>query len=114
VAVVSTIPCKTCPWRVGSTPHDIPNFSLAKAQALSCTVGEGDEFRKIMACHGSDEGAESPCIGYIAQEGYSNLAVRVMAMRDRIDFPAIMDACEPLDLYHDFDAMLDNIEQHYS
>ena len=109
----ATVPCPTCPWRKSSTigGADIPRFDIELMRGLSNTVGEGDAFRTIMACHYSACGAESACIGYVAQEGYSNLAVRVMALRGALDLPAIMDACAPLDLWPTFGEMLAAYEE---
>jgi hypothetical protein len=104
----AVVPCPTCPWRRSSTVGggEIPGFSLAKMQNLTCTVGAGDAFRPIMACHGSPEGGERPCVGYLARHGYSNLAVRWSAAEGRVDLPAIADACADLDLWPDFHTML--------
>lgn len=101
-------PCPTCPWRKSSTVGgaDIPGFSIQLMRGLSNTVGAGDAFRNIMACHGSSCGAETPCAGYVAQEGWSNLSLRVLAMRGLVDIGATIDACEDLDLWPSFDAML--------
>lgn len=107
---MSTTPCATCPWRRGADPDDIPNFNSDKARNLRCTVGDGDRFRQVMACHHSEEGDERPCIGYVAVEGYSNLNVRMMALRGTLDLRAIADGAETLDLYDSFDEMLDNLE----
>lgn len=101
----TTTPCATCPWRRDSDPHKIPGLSLCQARALSNTVGDGDAFRPIMACHGSPEGGERACVGYVATVGYTNLGVRMMALRGEVDFDPV-DA----DLYETFDEMLDNIE----
>lgn len=105
-------PCKTCPWRKSSTVggSDIPGFSLDLMRGLQNTVGEGDAFRPIMACHYSPCGEERACVGYLAQKGYSNLAVRIGAMQGRYDLPGIQDACRGLDLWPDFHAMLDAYE----
>ena len=101
-------PCATCPWRKSSTVGgaDIPNFNIELMRGLSNTVGPGDAFRPIMACHGSACGAERPCTGYVAVEGYRNLALRIMAIDGKLDIAGIMDACEPLDLWPSFDEML--------
>jgi hypothetical protein len=109
-----TEPCPTCPWRRSSTVggFDIPGFDIEKMRGLSNTVGHGDEFRPIMACHYSTFAAEDyPCVGYIAQEGWSNLAVRMAAIEDRIDVRAINYHCEPLDLWPDFASMLAAYEE---
>lgn len=109
----ATVPCATCPWRRTSTEGgaDIPGFAINLMRGLSNTVGRGDDFRPVMACHGSACGAETPCVGYIAQEGYSNLAVRLMAVEGRVDLLAMAEACEPLDLWPSFDEMLAAYEQ---
>jgi hypothetical protein len=104
-------PCPTCPWRRDSLGGvAIPGFDICKARNLACTVGEGDGFRTVMACHGSGEGSEIPCAGYLAIEGYSNLNVRIMAMDGRIDLQAIDEACADLDLFDNFEDMLDALE----
>lgn len=102
-------PCPTCPWRKSSTVggFDIPGFDIKKMEGLSNTVGPGDDFRPIMACHYSTFARDDyPCVGYIAVEGVSNLAVRLAAIDGRLDLEAIMDATEPLDLWPDFHTML--------
>lgn len=110
---MSTTPCPTCPWRKSSTVGgaDIPGFSLEMMRGLANTVGDGDDFRPIMACHGSACGAEMICVGYAAIEGYTNLAVRMMALRGEVDLPAIWEACELLDLWPSFDEMLSAYEE---
>jgi hypothetical protein len=104
----STVPCATCPWRRTSTVGgaDIPGFDLDLMRGLACTVGDGDDFRQVMACHYSPDTAMTTCVGYAAQHGYSNLNVRIMAANGDLDLPAIADACADLDLWPDFDTML--------
>lgn len=110
---MAVIPCPTCPWRRSSTVggFDIPAFDIDLMRSLANTVGDGDDFRNIMACHYSACGDETPCVGYVAQEGYSNLSIRMMAIRDRIDLAAIWAACEPLDLWPSFHEMLAAYEE---
>lgn len=105
---MADVPCNTCPWRRSSTigGGDIPNFDLDLMRNLRNTVGGGDEFRPVMACHGSTCGADTPCVGYVYVEGWSNLQVRMMAIRARIDLPAIDEACAELDLWPSFGEML--------
>lgn len=105
-------PCRTCPWRKSSTVGgaDIPNFNLELMRGLSNTVGRGDAFRPIMACHYSPCGEESACVGYIAVEGYSNISVRLMAIQGEIDLAGIMEECEGLDLWQSFNEMLEAYE----
>ena len=104
----NTVPCPTCPWRKSSTVGgaDIPGFAINLMRGLADTVGRGDDFRPIMACHGSACGAETHCVGYIAQEGYSNLAVRMAAIGGQVDLLSISEACDDLDLWPSFDEML--------
>ena len=64
-----------------------------------------------VACHYSEEGEEEPCIGYVAQEGWSNLSIRMMVIRGDLDMAAIMDACADLELWPDFDTMLEDYEE---
>lgn len=106
-------PCPTCPWRKSSTVGgaDIPGFDIEKMRGLSNTVGDGDAFRVIMACHGSACGAERPCIGYVAVEGWSNLSVRMMAIRGDLDMNAIDSACAEVDLWPSFAEMLEAYEE---
>jgi hypothetical protein len=101
------IPCPTCPWRRSSTVggFDIPRFDIEKMRNLSACVGDGDDFRTIMACHYSPCGDEKPCVGYLHVEGYSNLNVRVLAIQGRIDLATIRQDCEGLDLWPSFGEM---------
>jgi hypothetical protein len=106
---VKAIPCATCPWRKSSTVGgaDIPGFSIDMMRNLACTVGPGDAFRRVMACHGSEEGAEEPCIGYLAVEGYSNLNARLM----QVNWLAIDEAIAEMDLWPSFGEMLAAYEE---
>jgi hypothetical protein len=87
---------------------DIPGFSIELMRSLSNTVGPSDAFRPIMACHGSACGAERPCAGYVAVEGWSNLAIRVMAAEKRLDVEGICADVEELEieLWPSFNEML--------
>lgn len=109
---MTNVPCVTCPWRRSSTVGgaDIPRFDIDMMRGLRNTVGDGDDFRPIMACHYSACGAETPCVGYVAQEGWSNLAVRLMALDGRIDIAAVLEACVELDLWPSFAEMLATYE----
>lgn len=87
-------PCKSCPWRVDNDASIIPGYNQEKAEALLACVGNEDSFRPIMACHHSAEGKETACRGYLAQEGYRNLNVRLMIMAGRCPDPiSVADAC---------------------
>jgi uncharacterized protein DUF6283 len=106
---MTTTVCPTCPWRRGATAEAIPNFCVTKARGLRNTVGEGDAFRTIMACHASKPGEERHCGGYVAQVGYTNLAVRVGLMQGRITMPNT----DGLDLVDTFEEMLEQVDDEY-
>jgi len=98
--------CPTCPWRRGATADPIPNFDADKARNLRCTVGDGsDDFRTIMACHGSTEEHNLPCGGYLAVVGYTNLNVRLGLIDGRYSMPDT----EGIDLVGSFDEMLEQV-----
>lgn len=59
-------------------------------------------------------GKETPCIGYVAVEGYRNINVRLMAIQGEIDFMAIDAACQPIDLWPSFQDMLEAYEDAYA
>jgi hypothetical protein len=80
-------------------------------RGLSNTVGEGDGFRTVMACHYSQCGAESACIGYVHVEGYSNLNVRIMVAKGELDILSIDRECADLDLWDSFHEMLAAYEE---
>lgn len=85
---MSLLPCATCPWRIDQTVDVIPNYIHDKACGLISTVGEGDDFRPIMACHGSTEEDPHSCKGYLAQAGWTNLNVRLLLAKGMIENPA--------------------------
>lgn len=91
------LPCKTCPWRVDSDVWAIPGYVPEKAAGLlrTASMGEGDAFRPIMACHNSTDDKMHTCKGYLAREGWSNLNVRLLLSRGQIENPsAVLEACE--------------------
>ena len=96
-AVKALLPCKTCPWRVDADVTAIPNFNSQKAVGLlrTASMGSGDAFRPIMACHHSKENADFACNGYLAREGWNNLNVRILLAKGRMLNPsAVLHACE--------------------
>lgn len=107
-------PCPNCPWYVGSSPQDIPRFSIEKMRKLANTAPPRDStqdgFRPIMACHKSKEGVEFACAGYIAVHGIQNINVRLLGMNDGVDIGKVLDNCEELDLHGSFHEMLDEYE----
>lgn len=93
----SLLPCKTCPWRVDTDVWAIPGYAPDKAARLvrTASLGEGDAFQPIMACHNSTDSKMYACKGYLAQEGWNNLNVRLLLARGNIDNPAaVLEACE--------------------
>lgn len=108
-------PCSTCPWRKSSAVggRDIPRFSIELMRRLRNTVGRGDAFRHVMACHHSKVGKEITCRGYVAVEGYHNLNVRMLAAAGKVNVLAIDEACKSIDLWPSFAEMLDAYETAY-
>lgn len=89
------LPCPTCPWRVDQEVGAIPHYQQGMADGLLNTVGPGDAFRPVMACHGSTNACLVACKGYLAREGWSNLNVRVLLIGGHIENPSeVLDACE--------------------
>jgi hypothetical protein len=87
----------------------IPGYCQKKAEGLLGTIGQGDAFRQIMACHNSTDKKMIPCKGYLAQEGWSNINVRLLAMRGNIPNPgAVANACyeDGLELEPDYATVL--------
>lgn len=78
--------CKKCPWRVDVDPHDIPDGYCETAHAaLESTIARGFNFGdglRMMACHESPVGKESPCAGWMHNqlgEG-NNIGLRMWAI----------------------------------
>lgn len=108
----SLLPCATCPWRIDQTVDVIPNYIHDKACGLMDTVGRGDDFRPIMACHGSTERKMFACKGYLAREGWSNLNVRFLMLEDNIASPSkVAEACKRagIQLHEDYPSVLDKL-----
>jgi hypothetical protein len=109
------IPCATCPWRVDKDATTIPRYIHEKACNLINTVGPGDDFRQIMACHHSEDGqseAEKACKGYLAQVGHTNINVRILMARGKLPpIMAIIDACdaERIELELDYQTVLEKL-----
>lgn len=112
IADRSLLPCPTCPWRVDQDASVIPEYVQEKAEGLLCTVGRGDAFRQIMACHNSTDKKMIPCKGYLAREGYSNLNVRLLAIKGEVPNPAACaNACEDggIELEPDYETVLEKL-----
>ena len=105
----SHLPCGTCPWRIERDASTIPRYNHQKAVGLLATVGEGDDFRKIMACHNSTDDNMIACKGYLAREGWSNLYVRMLLAKGDIPHPdAVLYSCETygIELEQDYPTVL--------
>jgi Family of unknown function (DUF6283) len=108
------LPCKTCPWRVDADISAIPGFNSQKAvgSLRTASLGQGDAFRSIMACHHSKENNDYACKGYLAREGWSNLNVRILLANGKMLNPsAALHACETqgVQLEPDYPAVLDKL-----
>ena len=82
------VQCKKCPWKKSTDPYEIPNgYDPEKHRRLQSTIAEPGLgsllHRRAMACHESPEGAEQPCVGWLANQlgPGNNLAVRIMSAR---------------------------------
>jgi Family of unknown function (DUF6283) len=114
VSAKALLPCKTCPWRVDADVTAIPGFDSQKAVGLlgTASLGDGDAFRPIMACHHSKEKNDYACKGYLAREGWNNLNVRILLAKDKIENPsAVLHACETqgVHLEPNYPAVLDKL-----
>jgi hypothetical protein len=110
------LPCATCPWRVGKGAETIPAYSQEKALALRNTVGDGDGFRTIMACHHSTKRTPVSCRGYLARVGWTNLNVRLRVMQKRMPSPSqVLEACKRarLKLHRNYGEMMDKLTLSY-
>jgi hypothetical protein len=89
--------CKTCPWRVGVDPvRDIPNgYSVALHEGLRDTIAEPGALRpgsgRVMACHYSKVGAETPCAGWLSNQlgPGNNIGVRLAVMTGQMPAPEV-------------------------
>ncbi len=90
--------CAKCPWKTSTDPHDIPNgYSVEKHRALSGTIavpGSVDDLNgdlRIMACHETSQGHESPCAGWMHHQlgDGNNIALRIAIIEGRLPPPAV-------------------------
>lgn len=91
--------CDQCPWRKDVEPG---RFPPERFEALRNTVGDGDDFRPLFACHKTADGQETACVGYLIVEGWTNIVVRLAAARGRVNLDAL-EASGPL--YENYEAM---------
>jgi hypothetical protein len=81
--------CKACPWRKDVDPHEIPNgYSEDLHCGLENTIAEPGVIQlsgplRIMACHESSVGKETPCVGWLANQlgPGNNIALRLWARK---------------------------------
>jgi hypothetical protein len=108
------LPCKTCPWRKNRDSSTIPGYNQEKAENLLHTVGEGDAFRSVMACHHSTDENTFACNGYLAKEGWHNLNVRLLLISEKINNPTqVLEACEEagIELEPDYYTVLEKLRR---
>lgn len=108
------LPCKTCPWRTDKDATTIPRYNQQKAEGLLQTVGQSDAFRPIMACHHSTCTRVWACNGYLAQEGWRNLNVRLLLLAGKINNPdQVQEACKEagIELEPDYPTTLEKLKQ---
>lgn len=83
--------CDTCPWRVKTDPHQIPNgYSVDKHRKLASTIAEpgsvaslDNESYRAMACHYSEPKEERFCVGWLHHQlGRGNNIELRLAMMD--------------------------------
>lgn len=112
-----TVPCATCPWRVGADASLIPGLDVDRARALDATCPADDSQPygpPLMACHGSPEGADQVCIGWAVSDASRDSIPLRLAMRDGVvaGWRVLRDACDRAGVivYDSFAAMLAQIE----
>lgn len=91
--IVSRKQCEKCPWRKDVDPNDIPGgYCATKHADLERTIADPGSCAnlgelRMMACHETPEGAELPCVGWLANQigPGNNIGLRMAAMTGRID-----------------------------
>ena len=87
---VRTKQCAKCPWRVDVDPNDIPDgYCPTKHRRLESTIARQGDLNlygpvKMMGCHESELGAETPCVGWMANQlgAGNNIGLRLWAMKN--------------------------------
>lgn len=79
--------CKSCPWKVTTDPHDIPNgYDEELHRALACTIADQDTGMRstghAFACHDSPVGDEAHCVGWLANQigSGNNIGLRIQML----------------------------------
>ena len=89
--------CDECPWR---TDVPVGRFPPERFVALARTVRQ--QFGPVFACHKTEEGADTVCVGYLLRDGERSLTVRLAHAHGRFSF-GTLKATGPL--YESFAAM---------
>ncbi len=86
--------CSECPWLKTAMPGRFPpeRYEALKETANGSFCGFP---QPLFACHKSRDGEELTCAGFLKVVGYDNIAVRLAAMRERVDLSEI-EASGPL------------------
>jgi hypothetical protein len=83
--------CKKCPWKVGTNPHDIPNYDKRLHEGLKATTiavpGDLRGAPKMMACHETWDHGQLPCVGWLHNQigPGNNIGLRLAAGRGLVD-----------------------------
>lgn len=98
-------PCRTCPWWVGSSAADIPNYSPSLAEGLRSTCS-GEFGAAIFACHQSVPEQEVICAGWLARYGWDSIAIRIKLITGQIGPEGLDPQPGWAPLYETFDDMI--------
>lgn len=111
-----SLPCGSCPWRVDADATRIPGLSVERARGLdaTCPTSESLFGTPMMACHHSDDGDESVCIGWaLSDASRDSIPLRLAMMHGTVaGWRVLRDAAERADVvvYDSFADMLEQIE----
>ena len=88
--------CKSCPWKVSADPAaEIPGYKRDLHCKLTATIADGAASLagplRVMACHYSKTGAETPCAGWLDNQlGVgNNLGLRMAVLQGRMSMPVV-------------------------
>lgn len=63
--------CSTCPWKLGSTVSDIPNYEESRHRGLDSTIADSLDWSDRttnMSCHYAKDGEPRYCIGWLSHQ----------------------------------------------
>jgi hypothetical protein len=101
---VKRTPCASCPWRVDAHADTIPGFDLKLAERLTTTTSD-QLGAPMMACHGSKQGKDVICVGWLWRYGWDSIGVRLGLMDGRIA-PEDLEPDPSIELHADFDEFI--------